>query len=956
MKTFVQYKKIKKGQITKLIKTKRLRDDISCDIAECFSCENNSKILSIEHPIIFLTQEVISTQMDAIENFRIIDNCVIPQSEYNKLLQTKNDLILKKLKLLIENRNFLIFANEYHSEIALIKDEEKMSKAQRNNIILSNTINFFQEHITDITNDFTIYVLLKDENEINSIKSLLQNDLSNIKFFDMYSFGKEMLKSSPDLFNFISFDINSKEEQNSMLIEEEIKNNNSLYEKHLSEKEMKTNIKQGKMYQGKIYFQNNILDKAIVKSNLFDKDIVIEGDKNLNRAMHGDIVCFSLYEETKWKKDINLKLGEEGDEGIEQEDNSHDKEMLSNITNIKEKISKTNLQPTGYITGILRRNRNIFCGTIYNPNDRINNSINDDLSNFLKNYNTKNLSIFIPIDSKYPNFILQLYEQEKYYNQRIVIKFDEWKENIIIPSGHFFKNLGQCLVVPVENEIILYEHNVDINPFSKKIVDSLPREDVEFKCPPEELKKRMDLRSKPVCSIDPPGCKDIDDALHAIVLSNGNYELGVHIADVSHYVKSGSVVDKIAAKNCNTIYLVHKRTDMLPKVLTENLCSLVGKKERLAFSVLWEFDKDTLEIKNVKYGKSVIKSLAALEYGQAQKILNDPNDNSPMAMSIKIMDKITRHLKQKRLEAGALILSSNSMKFNLDNETNTITDISEYKTYQTNSLVEECMLLANVWVAKKIYESFPSCAILRRHPPPKEKELNNFIQLLKERGFELKAGNNMELNNSLDNINKKGDPFFNKLVRTLLTRTMNQAKYFPSSEFSYEDFYHYGLAMEIYTHFTSPIRRYSDILVHRLLSAALENDYLPMEIANKVKMNKECSQMNRQNRVGFFCGQDSNYFSAFTFFKEHENKSKNLEVVIHNIDENIIKAMSVEYGIEGNLEFDKIGGIENIDPINKTFKLKNGEKVDLFDHIICEIVTTFFNYRYEIKYFYIKKI
>ena len=951
MKSFVQYKKNKKGQITKLIKTKRLRDDISCDIAECFSCENNSKILTIEHPIIFLTQEVISTQMDAIENFKIIDNCIIPQSEYNKLLLTKNDIILKKLKLLIENRNFMIFANEYHSEIAIIKDEEKMSNVQRNQTILSNTINYFQEHIMNITNDFTIYIILKDENEINSIKSLLNIDLSNIKFFDMFSFGKEMLKSSPDLFNFISFKENLDQEKNSM----EIEDNNTLYEKHLNEKEMKTNIKQGKMYQGKIYFQNGILDTAIVKSMLFDKDIVIEGNKNLNRAMHGDIVCFSLHDESQWKKDINLKLNEEGDEGIEQEDNLQDKEMLSNITNIKQKISKTNLQPTGYITGILRRNRTVFCGTIYNPNDTINNSINDDLKIFMKNYQKENIAIFIPIDSKYPNFILQLYQQEKYYNQRIVIKFDIWKENILIPSGHFFKNLGQCLVVPVENEIILYEHNVDINPFSKKIIDSMPNEDVEFKCPPEELKKRLDLRNKPVCSIDPPGCKDIDDALHAIILPNGNYELGVHIADVSHYVKSGSVVDKIAAKNCNTIYLVHKRTDMLPKVLTENLCSLVGKKERLAFSVLWEFDKDNLEIKNVKYGKSVIKSLAALEYGQAQKILNDPNDNSQMAMSIKIMDKITRHLKQKRLDAGALILSSNSMKFNLDNETNTITDISEYKTYQTNSLVEECMLLANVWVAKKIYESFPSCAILRRHPPPKEKELGNFIKILKERGFELKAGNNMELNNSLDKINKKGDPFFNKLVRSLLTRTMNQAKYFPSCEFSYEEFYHYGLAMEIYTHFTSPIRRYSDILVHRLLSAALENDYLPMEIANKVKMSKECTQMNRQNRVGFFCGQDSNYFSAFTFFREHENKSKTLEVVIHNIDEKFIKAMSVEYGIEGNLIFDKIGGIESIDPIGKTFKLKNGEKIDLFDHIICEIVTTFFNYRYEIKYFYVKK-
>ena len=953
---FLLYKKIKKGQITKLIKTKRLRDDISCDISECLSCEINSKILTIEHPLIILTQEVISTQMDALENFKIIDNCIIPQSEYNKLLETRNDLIQKRLKLLIENRNFLIFANEYHSEIALIKDEEKMTKKERNNMILSNTINYFQEHImNNITNDFNIYVIMKDQLEIENIKKLISGDndnLNNIKFFDMYSYGKEMLKSSPDLFNFISFQEKiDNNDKNKMEIEEE----NNKYEKHLDEKLMKSNIKQGKMFQGKIYFQNGILDNAIIKSNLFDKDIVVEGDKNLNRAMHGDIVCFTFLEESKWKKDVNLNLGEEADEGIEQEENL-DKEILLNTISIKEKISKTKLQPTGFVQGILRRNRNTFCGTIYNPNDKKNNSIPENLEKFLNNYKKENIAIFIPIDSKYPNFILQLHEVEKYYNQRIVIKFDEWNSNIIVPSCHFFKKLGQCLEVPVENEIILYEHNVDINPFSKKIIDSMPREDIEFHCPPEELKKRMDLRTKPVCSIDPPGCKDIDDALHAVILPNGNYELGVHIADVSHYVKSGDPVDKIAAKNCNTIYLIHKRTDMLPKVLTENLCSLVGKKERLAFSVLWEFDKNNLEIRNVKYGKSVIKSMAALTYEQAQNILNDKNDNSVMAQSIKILDLITRDLKRKRMEDGALILSSNSMKFNLDNETNTITDISEYKTYQTNSLVEECMLLANVWVAKKIYQSFPSCAILRRHPPPKEKELNNFIQILKERGHELKASNNLELNNSLDKIKKEGDPFFNKLVRTLLTRTMNQAKYFPSCEFSYEDFYHYGLAMEIYTHFTSPIRRYSDILVHRLLSAALENDYLPMEITNKVKMNKECTQMNRQNRVGFFCGQDSNYFSAFTFFKEHENERKKIEIVIHNIDDNFIKGMSVEYGIEGNLDFERIGGIESVDSVGKTFKLKNGENIQLFDHIICEIVTSFFNYRYEIKYYFVKKI
>lgn len=175
MNSSVQYKKIKKGQITKLIKSKRLRDDISCDISECFTCENNSKILSLEHPLIILTQEVISTQMDALENFNIIDNCIIPQSEYNKLLETKNDLIHKRLKLLIENRNILIFANEYHSEISRIENEEKLTKKERNNIILSKTIYYYNEHImNNITNDFNIYVLMKEEKDIENEKKTIK--------------------------------------------------------------------------------------------------------------------------------------------------------------------------------------------------------------------------------------------------------------------------------------------------------------------------------------------------------------------------------------------------------------------------------------------------------------------------------------------------------------------------------------------------------------------------------------------------------------------------------------------------------------------------------------------------------------------------------------------------------------------------------------------------------------
>jgi exosome complex exonuclease DIS3/RRP44 len=168
--------------------------------------------------------------------------------------------------------------------------------------------------------------------------------------------------------------------------------------------------------------------------------------------------------------------------------------------------------------------------------------------------------------------------------------------------------------IKVENEVILYEHNVDINPFSQRIINSMPREDIELKVDDEELKKRLDLRSINICSIDPPGCKDIDDALHCKVLPNGNYEVGVHIADVTHFVRPNSEIDREAARRCTTVYLVEKRTDMLPGLLTENLCSIRGGVERLTVSVIWEIDSQTFKPVKTEHRKTVIKSRAALDY------------------------------------------------------------------------------------------------------------------------------------------------------------------------------------------------------------------------------------------------------------------------------------------------------------------------------------------------------
>ena len=174
--------------------------------------------------------------------------------------------------------------------------------------------------------------------------------------------------------------------------------------------------------------------------------------------------------------------------------------------------------------------------------------------------------------------------------------------------------------------MILHEFNVDMRPFSQKVLNCLPVEGKNWRPDAAEIAKRWDLRHLEVCSVDPPGCKDIDDALHCIELPNGNYQAGVHIADVTHFVKAGAEIDREAARRCTTVYMVDRRTDMLPGLLTENLCSLVSGVDRCAFSVIWEIDSQTMETVDIKFGKSLIRSRWSGNYYKAQEMIDDETD------------------------------------------------------------------------------------------------------------------------------------------------------------------------------------------------------------------------------------------------------------------------------------------------------------------------------------------
>lgn len=360
-----------------------------------------------------------------------------------------------------------------------------------------------------------------------------------------------------------------------------------------------------------------------------------------------------------------------------------------------------------------------------------------------------------------------------------------------------------------------------------------------------------------------------------------------------------SAMDKEAALRCTSTYLVERRLDMLPELLTTRLCSLRAAEDHLTFSVLWEMDAQA-NIVNAQFCKSVIHSKAALSYAQAQDILDSAPSSSDTAThtSLRILNKLARALRQRRIEAGALTLASPEVRFKLDEETQNPLDVALYQLREANSMVEEWMLLANITVAKKTLQHFPTLSVLRRHQPPSREQFAPLLQAAALAGVHLDISSSLALARSLDNANRPEDPFFNKLLRILSTRCMMPAQYLCSGELSKEEWHHYGLAAPVYTHFTSPIRRYADVLVHRLLAAAIGVAPLPNSTADRTRCQDQCSQMNRRHRAAQLAQRASVQLYTLIFFK---NRVCVEDAYVLSVGEEKMGVLVPRYGFEGAL-------------------------------------------------------
>lgn len=621
-----------------------------------------------------------------------------------------------------------------------------------------------------------------------------------------------------------------------------------------------TGVKAGTLHQGIFNVSPYNYLEGSVHVPSFDKSLLVLGRENSNRAVSGDVVVVEVLPKDQWKapsskiieeETLNKNENADADEGEAVITERERRALQEEVKRVHGKSSEGRPQPTARVVGVIKRNWRQYVGHV----DR------DSVKSSAKQSRAQQTVFLIPMDKRIPKIRVRTRQAGEMLGKRVLVTIDSWDRESRYPVGHFVRSLGELETKGAETEALLLEFDVQYRPFPKTVLDCLPAEGHDWRVPASTedpgWKGRRDLRDLLVCSIDPPGCVDIDDALHARVLPNGNFQVGVHIADVSHFVKPNNAMDKEASMRGTTVYLVDKRIDMLPMLLGTDLCSLKPYVERYAFSVLWEITPEA-DIVSADFSKSVIRSREAFSYEQAQMRIDDNSQQDDLTKGMRTLLMLSKKLRQKRYDAGALNLASPEVKVQTESETSDPVDVQTKRLLDTNSLVEEFMLLANITVARKNYEAFPQTALLRRHAaPPKTnfEELSN--QLKVKKGLELRTDSSKALADSLDTCLDPSEPFFNTLVRIMATRCMMSAEYFTAGTQAYPEFRHYGLASEIYTHFTSPIRRYADLEAHRQLAAAIEYEALDSSLHSKGKLEGICKNINVRHRNAQFAGRAS---------------------------------------------------------------------------------------------------
>ena len=512
----------------------------------------------------------------------------------------------------------------------------------------------------------------------------------------------------------------------------------------------------------------------------------------------------------------------------------------------------------GEVTKIIERKRTEFVGTI---------SVQENFA-FVELTDAKMYTdIFVP-----KNKINGAKNGEK-----VLVAMEDWPEKADSPFGSVLKVLGIPGEHNTEIHSILAQYGLPYE-FPKEVEDYANNIDTSIN--KAEIKKRRDMRDVLTFTIDPKDAKDFDDALSFQVLENGNYEIGIHIADVSHYVTPGNVLDDEAYERATSVYLVDRVVPMLPEVLSNNACSLRPHEEKFTFSAVFEINKKA-EIVNQWFGRTVTYSDARFAYEEAQHIIENPKDEThiipteisitdesysvkkEIAEAILEMDRLAKILRTKRMRLGAISFDKVEVKFILD-EKNNPDGVYFKESKDANKLIEEFMLLANKSVAKFIGKQNPKKTFVYRvHDEPDDEKIAALENIIKRFGYKMDTRDRnstaTSLNKLLKDVHGKKEQ---NMIDTIAIRTMSKAIY------TTHNIGHYGLAFDYYTHFTSPIRRYPDVMVHRLLQHYLNEG----KSVKEEEFEEKCGHSSDMENLASNAERDSIKYMQVKYMLDHQDK------------------------------------------------------------------------------------
>jgi ribonuclease R len=542
---------------------------------------------------------------------------------------------------------------------------------------------------------------------------------------------------------------------------------------------------------------------------------------------------------------------------------------------VKVRMTIFGRRPEGEVVEIIKRSQDSFTGRI---------DVLEKFAFFIADEKKLKTDVFVPLNA--------LNGAKK--DDRVIVRILDWNTGNKNPLGEVVEVLAGLSPSNMDMKLILIENGFSTD-FPHQVYRELEKYSDEIQ--QADLENRLDMRDVLTFTIDPEDAKDFDDAISIRTLENGNWEVGVHIADVSHYVVEGSALDVEAEKRATSVYLPDRVCPMLPEKLSNVLCSLRPHEDKLTFSTIFEMDAK-FNIKHFTIAKTAIHSNRRFSYEQAQEVIE--TGQGDYAEELTLLNKMSKHIRKNRMKKGAIAFEKAEVKFKLD-ETGKPLGIVLKVRKDAHLLVEDFMLLANETVAKfgaKLrHGKHPIPFVYRVHDQPDPAKLEVFSAIASRFGYHIKFDNEKDVAATLNNILKKveGKPEAN-VIETIAIRSMAKAAY------TTNNIGHYGLAMEFYTHFTSPIRRYPDVLVHRLLHHILTKNE---SIIDKEELEARCKNSSLMERKAMDAEREAVKYKQIEFLQDKIGQE--FDGVITGVIPKGVFVEMVENKCEGMISVEMLG-------------------------------------------------